>query len=180
MRLTVPCRAVTCCHLQCFDAALYLQMNEKKPTWICPVCDKKAAYESLIIDGLVELIYNFTHYFCIYLYLFLILITWFPKMWQKRFVKYFVFGFFLYYVVCFFNCCLLFKHCESAWRAYNFGKREILQFKMRIFVKQLLNLFSADAVYECCHFCHLSVCPFSAEFNLGVLNMTSPSFTIDC
>lgn len=51
MRLSVPCRAVTCSHLQCFDAALYLQMNEKKPTWICPVCDKKAAYESLIIDG---------------------------------------------------------------------------------------------------------------------------------
>lgn len=51
MRLTVPCRAVTCSHLQCFDAALYLQMNEKKPTWICPVCDKKATYESLIIDG---------------------------------------------------------------------------------------------------------------------------------
>ncbi|XP_056152521.1 E3 SUMO-protein ligase PIAS2 [Lampris incognitus] len=54
MRLTVPCRAVTCSHLQCFDAALYLQMNEKKPTWICPVCDKKAAYESLIIDGSVN------------------------------------------------------------------------------------------------------------------------------
>ncbi|KAJ0067731.1 hypothetical protein NL108_010039 [Boleophthalmus pectinirostris] len=51
MRLTVPCRAVTCSHLQCFDAALYLQMNEKKPSWICPVCDKKATYESLIIDG---------------------------------------------------------------------------------------------------------------------------------
>ncbi|GAB1301876.1 E3 SUMO-protein ligase PIAS2 [Apodemus speciosus] len=51
MRLTIPCRAVTCTHLQCFDAALYLQMNEKKPTWICPVCDKKAAYESLILDG---------------------------------------------------------------------------------------------------------------------------------
>lgn len=54
MRLTVPCRAVTCSHLQCFDAALYLQMNEKKPSWICPVCDKKAAYESLIIDGWVQ------------------------------------------------------------------------------------------------------------------------------
>lgn len=53
MRLTIPCRAVTCTHLQCFDAALYLQMNEKKPTWICPVCDKKAAYESLILDGLL-------------------------------------------------------------------------------------------------------------------------------
>ncbi|XP_041756294.1 E3 SUMO-protein ligase PIAS2 isoform X2 [Coregonus clupeaformis] len=58
MRLTVPCRAVTCSHLQCFDAALYLQMNEKKPTWVCPVCDKKAAYESLIIDGLFMEILN--------------------------------------------------------------------------------------------------------------------------
>lgn len=58
MRLTVPCRAVTCSHLQCFDAALYLQMNEKKPSWICPVCDKKATYESLIIDGLFLEILN--------------------------------------------------------------------------------------------------------------------------
>ncbi|XP_043937991.1 E3 SUMO-protein ligase PIAS2 isoform X2 [Protopterus annectens] len=58
MRLTIPCRAVTCCHLQCFDAALYLQMNEKKPTWICPVCDKKASYECLIIDGLFMEILN--------------------------------------------------------------------------------------------------------------------------
>ncbi|XP_075922974.1 E3 SUMO-protein ligase PIAS2-like isoform X2 [Petromyzon marinus] len=52
MRLTIPCRALTCTHLQCFDAALYIQMNEKKPTWVCPVCDKKAPYDSLIIDGL--------------------------------------------------------------------------------------------------------------------------------
>ncbi|NWH78762.1 PIAS2 ligase, partial [Piaya cayana] len=58
MRLTIPCRAVTCTHLQCFDAALYLQMNEKKPSWICPVCDKKAAYESLILDGLFMEILN--------------------------------------------------------------------------------------------------------------------------
>ncbi|XP_041045240.1 E3 SUMO-protein ligase PIAS2 isoform X2 [Carcharodon carcharias] len=58
MRLIVPCRAVTCTHLQCFDAALYLQMNEKKPTWICPVCDKKASYDSLIIDGLFMEILN--------------------------------------------------------------------------------------------------------------------------
>ncbi|XP_053557057.1 E3 SUMO-protein ligase PIAS2 isoform X2 [Bombina bombina] len=58
MRLTIPCRAMTCTHLQCFDAALYLQMNEKKPTWICPVCDKKAGYESLIIDGLFMEILN--------------------------------------------------------------------------------------------------------------------------
>uniref|UniRef100_A0A8C4QSJ6 Protein inhibitor of activated STAT, 1a n=1 Tax=Eptatretus burgeri TaxID=7764 RepID=A0A8C4QSJ6_EPTBU len=53
MRLSIPCRALTCTHLQCFDAALYLQMNEKKPTWVCPVCDRKAPYEVLIIDGFV-------------------------------------------------------------------------------------------------------------------------------
>lgn len=58
MRLTVPCRAITCSHLQCFDAALYLQMNEKKPTWTCPVCDKKAPYDGLIIDGLFMEILN--------------------------------------------------------------------------------------------------------------------------
>ncbi|XP_053575551.1 E3 SUMO-protein ligase PIAS1 [Bombina bombina] len=52
MRLTIPCRAMTCSHLQCFDATLYIQMNEKKPTWVCPVCDKKAPYDHLIIDGL--------------------------------------------------------------------------------------------------------------------------------
>ncbi|KAM5193426.1 E3 SUMO-protein ligase PIAS4 [Mantella aurantiaca] len=54
MRLTVPCRAETCAHLQCFDAVFYLQMNEKKPTWTCPVCDKPAQYDQLIIDGLLS------------------------------------------------------------------------------------------------------------------------------
>ncbi|XP_067878929.1 E3 SUMO-protein ligase PIAS3-like [Heterodontus francisci] len=58
MRLSVPCRAMTCTHLQCFDATLYLQMNEKKATWVCPVCDKKAPYENLIIDGLFMEILN--------------------------------------------------------------------------------------------------------------------------
>ncbi|KAM6960798.1 E3 SUMO-protein ligase PIAS1 [Aplochiton taeniatus] len=52
MRLMIPCRAQTCSHLQCFDGTLYIQMNEKKPTWVCPVCDKKAPYEHLFIDGL--------------------------------------------------------------------------------------------------------------------------------
>ncbi|XP_055708340.1 E3 SUMO-protein ligase PIAS1 isoform X2 [Phlebotomus papatasi] len=51
MRMTTPCRASTCSHLQCFDACLYLQMNERKPTWNCPVCDKQAIYENLVIDG---------------------------------------------------------------------------------------------------------------------------------
>uniref|UniRef100_A0A336MU77 CSON007116 protein n=1 Tax=Culicoides sonorensis TaxID=179676 RepID=A0A336MU77_CULSO len=51
MRMTNPCRASTCNHLQCFDASLYLQMNERKPTWNCPVCDKPAIYDNLVIDG---------------------------------------------------------------------------------------------------------------------------------
>ncbi|XP_037815329.1 E3 SUMO-protein ligase PIAS2 isoform X2 [Lucilia sericata] len=51
MKMSIPCRASTCSHLQCFDASLYLQMNERKPTWNCPVCDKPAVYDNLVIDG---------------------------------------------------------------------------------------------------------------------------------
>ncbi|KAL8618667.1 hypothetical protein ACOMHN_048843 [Nucella lapillus] len=51
MRMTLPSRSSTCTHLQCFDASTFLMMNEKKPTWICPVCDKPAPFEKLIIDG---------------------------------------------------------------------------------------------------------------------------------
>nr|XP_046198791.1 LOW QUALITY PROTEIN: E3 SUMO-protein ligase PIAS1-like [Oncorhynchus gorbuscha] len=58
MRLMIPCRALTCSHLQCFDATLYIQMNEKKATWVCPVCDQKAPYQHLIIDGLFMEILN--------------------------------------------------------------------------------------------------------------------------
>lgn len=38
-------------HLQCMDASLYLQMNELKASWICPVCDKPILYKDLVIDG---------------------------------------------------------------------------------------------------------------------------------
>lgn len=51
MRMTAPCRSSTCLHLQCFDANLFLLMNERKPTWNCPVCDKPANYDTLVIDG---------------------------------------------------------------------------------------------------------------------------------
>lgn len=51
MRMKVPCRPSTCDHLQCFDGYTFLQMNERKPTWNCPVCNKKAFYEDLFIDG---------------------------------------------------------------------------------------------------------------------------------
>jgi len=51
MRMSSPCRPTTCDHLQCFDASLFLMMNEKKPTWQCPVCDSPALYENLMVDG---------------------------------------------------------------------------------------------------------------------------------
>ncbi|XP_058138076.1 E3 SUMO-protein ligase PIAS4 isoform X2 [Dasypus novemcinctus] len=34
--------------------SLICPMNEKKPTWMCPVCDKPASYDQLIIDGLLS------------------------------------------------------------------------------------------------------------------------------
>lgn len=51
MRMKVPCRPSTCGHLQCFDGSTFLQMNERKPTWNCPVCNQKALYDDLLIDG---------------------------------------------------------------------------------------------------------------------------------
>lgn len=49
-RMRLPCRAVTCEHLQCFDAACYLMMNERKPKWVCPVCANPIEFENLQID----------------------------------------------------------------------------------------------------------------------------------
>ncbi|KAG7202861.1 hypothetical protein KM043_010011 [Ampulex compressa] len=58
MRMSTPCRSSTCSHLQCFDASLFLQMNERKPTWNCPVCDKPALYDTLVIDGYFQEVLN--------------------------------------------------------------------------------------------------------------------------
>lgn len=51
MRMSAPCRPTTCDHLQCFDAHLFIQMNERKSTWQCPVCDGPALYDNLMVDG---------------------------------------------------------------------------------------------------------------------------------
>ncbi len=49
-RMKIPIRPVQCTHLQCFDAELFLLMNEKKPMWKCAVCDNAAHYSQLVID----------------------------------------------------------------------------------------------------------------------------------
>ena len=53
-RMRIPARASTCDHLQCFDAQTYLMMNERKPKWNCPVCNKTAEPISLQIDGFFQ------------------------------------------------------------------------------------------------------------------------------
>nr|XP_009861715.1 protein inhibitor of activated STAT isoform X2 [Ciona intestinalis] len=58
MRILTPIRGCKCTHIQCFDALLYIRMNERKPTWSCPVCDKLAEFTSLVIDGLFIEILN--------------------------------------------------------------------------------------------------------------------------
>jgi hypothetical protein len=60
--MTYPCRSNTCDHLQCFDANLFLMMNERKPKWLCPVCNKLALFENLMVDGYFKEVMIFTTY----------------------------------------------------------------------------------------------------------------------
>ncbi|KIW21781.1 uncharacterized protein PV07_12791 [Cladophialophora immunda] len=59
-RITTPCRGICCVHLQCFDAALYLQLQKQAPTWTCPICNKAAGWEQLALDQFVNDILNQT------------------------------------------------------------------------------------------------------------------------
>ncbi|KAK3333888.1 PINIT domain-containing protein [Cercophora scortea] len=54
MRLSLPCRALSCSHIQCFDATSYLQLQEQGPQWICPVCNKPAPFDQLAVDEYVR------------------------------------------------------------------------------------------------------------------------------
>jgi len=54
MQMQIPCRAASCEHLQCFDGWYYIRMNEMKPTWICPICDRPAKLKDLRVDGSVN------------------------------------------------------------------------------------------------------------------------------
>ncbi|QPG95738.1 hypothetical protein C2857_001876 [Epichloe festucae Fl1] len=54
MRLDVPCRSLSCTHMQCFDATSYLQLQEQGPQWLCPICNKSAPFEQLAVDEYVR------------------------------------------------------------------------------------------------------------------------------
>ncbi len=72
-RIKIPSRSTQCKHVQCFDLMSYLSMNEKKPTWNCPVCDRYAPYEELIIDRYILITNILIHKkIIIYSYIYLI------------------------------------------------------------------------------------------------------------
>ncbi|KAL4090624.1 hypothetical protein QTP88_025423 [Uroleucon formosanum] len=50
LRMKLPARGVDCIHLQCFDAIQFLQMNELKQNWTCPLCKKKIKFENIEVD----------------------------------------------------------------------------------------------------------------------------------
>ncbi|KAL4154163.1 hypothetical protein QTP88_001996 [Uroleucon formosanum] len=50
LRMKFPARGVDCMHLPFFDALQFLQLNEQKETWKCPICKKKIKFENIEID----------------------------------------------------------------------------------------------------------------------------------
>ncbi|KAI1212992.1 PINIT domain-containing protein [Annulohypoxylon truncatum] len=54
MRLKIPCRGMSCNHIQCFDANSFMQLQEQGPTWSCPICYKAVPFETLAIDDYVD------------------------------------------------------------------------------------------------------------------------------
>lgn len=51
-KISIPCRSTTCKHFQCFDGAAYLKMNENLLKWLCPICNQRAEFKNLVVDGL--------------------------------------------------------------------------------------------------------------------------------
>ncbi|XP_022173661.1 E3 SUMO-protein ligase PIAS2-like [Myzus persicae] len=51
VKMKLPAKSIHCNHLQCFDAATFILMNEKNPKWICPTCHESCLYDEIRIDG---------------------------------------------------------------------------------------------------------------------------------
>lgn len=54
--IAVPAKSASCSHLTCFDLKPFLQMNERRLQWTCPLCKKSASYESLRVDEQLQAI----------------------------------------------------------------------------------------------------------------------------
>ena len=46
----IPVKSSSCSHPTCFDLRAFLQMNQRRLRWTCPLCKKPASYESLQVD----------------------------------------------------------------------------------------------------------------------------------
>ncbi|KAK0406014.1 hypothetical protein QR680_018317 [Steinernema hermaphroditum] len=49
-RMQCPAKGRQCGHLQCFDLESFLQMNECRPKFNCPVCPKRISLMNLVVD----------------------------------------------------------------------------------------------------------------------------------
>lgn len=54
VRISLPVRSTICTHNQCFDGAMFLQLQEQAPQWSCPVCNKTVSFQSLCVDKYFE------------------------------------------------------------------------------------------------------------------------------
>lgn len=48
--IAIPVKSNLCSHLTCFDLRSFLEMNQKRLQWSCPICKKSATFETLIVD----------------------------------------------------------------------------------------------------------------------------------
>lgn len=48
--IVIPVKSSYCSHLACFDLRSFLQMNQKRLIWTCPICKKCASYDALYVD----------------------------------------------------------------------------------------------------------------------------------
>ena len=48
--IVIPIKSSYCSHLTCFDLRSFLQMNERRLQWTCPLCKKPASYDALHVD----------------------------------------------------------------------------------------------------------------------------------
>jgi len=51
-RIREPARSALCMHLECFDLAVFIEMNctAKAPRWECPICSVSARPKELVVD----------------------------------------------------------------------------------------------------------------------------------
>jgi hypothetical protein len=59
-RIKFPIKSQKCKHVQCFDGVTFMQMNQTRGKWECPVCNSKVSFTDLIYDGYFDEVLNGT------------------------------------------------------------------------------------------------------------------------